>query len=225
MSSRRGWTSRETRDPTGTWEAGVAVRAVTAVGSERAADAIRNARAQRPSANQRPRRAKQLPSPSPRPRARRPAGSKPPYHVAPPHVEAMAVHHGAVAAPLLGYAEPIAGLRRHLGGGDGPCLRARVPAAPPRPGHLLRTGSAEGPNGGTARPGRRRARTWGRRESPSRVAPVFLTAGGRLRCHLPRGARAWPGCLEPQEAEGSRCLSPSGAACRLSTLDTCHAVA
>lgn len=35
--------------------------------------------------------------------AGRPASS--PYHVAPPHVEAVSVHHGAVAATLLGHAE------------------------------------------------------------------------------------------------------------------------
>lgn len=35
----------------------------------------------------------------------RPAAS--PYHVAPPHVKEVSVHHGAVAAALLGYAEQL----------------------------------------------------------------------------------------------------------------------
>lgn len=38
----------------------------------------------------------------------------PPYHVSPPHVEKVPVHHGAVAAPLLGHAELLRGVCRHL---------------------------------------------------------------------------------------------------------------
>lgn len=86
----------------------------------------------------------------------------PPYHVSPPHVEKVAVHHGAVTAPLLGHAELLRGVCRHLREEEEE-EAARVPqrsrpanassgrgcgSAPFAP--LRRTGSEEGPKGGAA---------------------------------------------------------------------------
>lgn len=126
-----------------------------------------------------------------------PVPPRPPYHVSSPHVEKVPVHHGAVAAALLGHAELIRGVRRHLegggrGGGGGRrrkrlgCLRARVPpppplgeaAAPPPVAPLGRTGSQEGLKCGAA-PGAGRDGSSALSPVPGGVRMWTNRAGGR----------------------------------------------
>lgn len=70
------------------------------------------------------------------PLPRRPGAPAPsPYHVAPPHVEEVSVHHGAVAAALLGHAER---------------LRVRHPPSAAQPARRRRLGArTNGTRGGS----------------------------------------------------------------------------
>lgn len=106
----------------------------------------------------------------------RPSPARPPYHVAPPDVEKVAVHHGAVAAPLLGHAEALRGVCRHLRGRTGRRRRmeeeeegaACLAASPPPPGEAAARRRRSLPAGGREA---RRVQNVGRHRAARAAAP------------------------------------------------------
>lgn len=157
------------------------------------------------------------PSRSPPPSASLPRSSSPPapsgrllppYHVSSPHIEKVPVHHGAVAAPLLGHAELLRGVCRHLRRRRRrrkqlACLSVRVPPPPP-PGEAAALRRAL-PSGGREA---RRVQSVGRRPplSPAATAPggVARRAGVEVGA-VPSGrSRGGPGAVWGGERRGPR---------------------